>query len=475
MPGNTAFRLWTVAGILLLSYAPTNLMAAAPEVPWIDYAVPLSTQPIESSSDLIWYDDFDGDSINDIKNRYFEVWTTNNFGPVTSDAFGGSGHALRGTFQPGTESAGNIKLRIGRSPVGNKGARLTEDFTDVYWRMYVKHQRGWQGNPLKMSRATTFAKSDWSQAMFAHVWEGSGDRIKLDPASGVSDNGSGGSIATSGYNDFANMTWAGPLGVVQSPTTSPSYPIYRSDYVGQWVCIETRAKLNTPGKSDAEFTMWINGVESAKAINFTWRGTYTAYGINAIMLENWWNGGKSPQTQWRNFDNFVVSTKPIGLVSTSVNPVIRKIPFYDPDAGNTQQSWQVEIASNPNGSDVVWTATVHGSGNQITVNNSNGTFTGSRAGQSSLSGNWNFYSCRVRQQDNNNNWSSWSAWKGVFQTAAGGSNPVYRKIVVELPVDTLTPDINPAGSYVDGGTTHTFNNLSTGNAHTISITQSLNN
>lgn len=40
-------------------------------------------------------------------------------------------------------------------------------------------------------------------------------------------------------------------------------------------------------------------------------GTFREYGINAVYLENYWNEG-APQPQERDFDNFVVSTSPIG-------------------------------------------------------------------------------------------------------------------------------------------------------------------
>src|SRR5690606_16146937 len=38
---------------------------------------------------------------------------------------------------------------------------------------------------------------------------------------------------------------------------------------------------------------------------------YSAYGINALLLENYWNNG-SPRQQERYFDNLVVSTQRVG-------------------------------------------------------------------------------------------------------------------------------------------------------------------
>lgn len=42
-----------------------------------------------------------------------------------------------------------------------------------------------------------------------------------------------------------------------------------------------------------------------------WLGAYNAYGLNAIMLENYQSDG-APAANKRTFDNFVVSTQPIG-------------------------------------------------------------------------------------------------------------------------------------------------------------------
>jgi len=42
-----------------------------------------------------------------------------------------------------------------------------------------------------------------------------------------------------------------------------------------------------------------------------WVGNYSAYGINAVFIENYWNKG-APVVQERYLDNFVVSRARIG-------------------------------------------------------------------------------------------------------------------------------------------------------------------
>ena len=45
-----------------------------------------------------------------------------------------------------------------------------------------------------------------------------------------------------------------------------------------------------------------------------WVGSYAAYGINAVFIENYWNAG-SPVVQERYLDNFVVSRARIGCAA----------------------------------------------------------------------------------------------------------------------------------------------------------------
>jgi len=55
----------------------------------------------------------------------------------------------------------------------------------------------------------------------------------------------------------------------------------------------------------------INGNLEAQHTELNFLGSYQTYGINAVFLENYWNDG-SPHVEERYFDDFVVSTQPIG-------------------------------------------------------------------------------------------------------------------------------------------------------------------
>ncbi|HEX2492427.1 MAG TPA: hypothetical protein VHK24_01540 [Steroidobacter sp.] len=252
----------------------------------------------------VWCDDFESDAA--LSSSYFEVNRSNGFGVTTTTAFGGSG-ALKATYYPGVQESGNVKLGIGRSPVASK-IQVSRNFEDLYWRFYLKMDPNWVGNANKLTRATIFSSSNWAQAAISHLWEDEmdGNGLGLDPVSGVV----GGVVVTTKYNDFQNMRWLGKInGITQ---------IYAPENLNRWNCIEVHMKLNTPGASDGVSEFWVDSHLEARRADLNWRGTYTAYGINAIMLENYKNGGPT-QVQSRYFDNFVVSTARIGCL-TAVRP-----------------------------------------------------------------------------------------------------------------------------------------------------------
>ena len=260
----------------------------------------------------IFCDDFETTAPLVATGRYFEY---NNDGgdfiPLNGVGFDGS-RGMRVIYQAGEQSAGSLHLAFGRVPQGyfNKGIRNTEDFREIYYRMYLRMQPGWIGynpdpyNPgysAKLSRAFSFASStSWAQAMIAHLWTGE-YCLAVDPASGVED----GVVVTTKYNDFDNLHWLGKLAGVT--------PIFDSDHDDTWFCIEAHVKLNDPGLSNGIHEFWIDGQLEARRTGLNFVDTWTSYAINAVYLENYWNA-LSPVTQERYFDNFVVSTQPIGCI-----------------------------------------------------------------------------------------------------------------------------------------------------------------
>ena len=249
----------------------------------------------------IWCDDFDQDRLS----KYFEYNDRGGaFVRVANVGIDGSG-GMRARFSAGQSNAGDLKLAFGKTPSSYMRPvdAGTANYRDIYWRFYLRNAPDWTGGGGdKLARAIIFAGENWSEALIAHIWSGgSGNNyLVIDPASGTDEQGN---LRTTTYNDFANLRWLG--------ARASSTPIFDAAHVGDWYCIETHVRVNDPGQSNGVFELWINGKLEARATGLNWVGNYSAYGINALFLENYWNNG-APRQQERYFDNLVVSTKPIG-------------------------------------------------------------------------------------------------------------------------------------------------------------------
>lgn len=252
--------------------------------------------------DWIFCDDFEKGGALVAQDRYFEYDNNKgDFNTASGTGYQGS-MGMRAIFQTGEVEAGNLKLGFGRSPSAyfSKGIRSDSDFREVYYRMFVRLQKGWKGNPYKLSRATVMAKTDWSQAMIAHLWGDEAERLKLDP---VSCTDASGTVKCAGYNDFDNMKWLGAKAGLS--------PLFNGTYEEKWVCVETHVRLNDAGEANGIHEFWVDDKLEARREGLDFVGSYKAYGINAVFFENHWNSG-SPVLQERFFDNIVVSTRKIG-------------------------------------------------------------------------------------------------------------------------------------------------------------------
>ena len=245
----------------------------------------------------LWCDSFESDTA--INTNYFDVDRASGRMALSSDSpFDGS-YSLQMQYVPGQNDSGSLKLSLGATPVSPM--RYTnQKFDELYWRFYMKVSNNWSGQPFKTTRGIVFSASNWSEAAIGHLWQDNALGLGLDPVSGVV----GSTVVTTTYNDFAHFDW---LGEVNGP-----FQVYAPANVNKWTCVEVHMKLNTPGGSDGVLAFSVNGQQQAQASNLNFRGSYTAYGINAIMLEGYSNGAVSTQVQSRYFDNFVVSTQPIG-------------------------------------------------------------------------------------------------------------------------------------------------------------------
>ncbi len=253
----------------------------------------------------IWCDDFEEDRLS----RYFEHSSKDGLFERTSGVGYGGSSGMRARFTAARQiDAGYLHLAFGKVPAPNFRTvdAGTEIYRDIYWRVLVRYAPGWiGGGGNKMSRAQSLATPQYAQAMIAHVWSGSTlenpvDRLAIVPASGI---GFRGRLMTQGYNDFPRIEWGG--------WAWTRVPLFDRAHIGRWYCIEARARLNDPGRSNGIFELWIDDRLEARQPGLGWMGSYRDYGINVVYLENYWNDG-APQPQERYFDNFIVSTQRIG-------------------------------------------------------------------------------------------------------------------------------------------------------------------
>ena len=370
------------------------------EIPHIDFVEMSEIQNHETNETTIWYDDFS------TKKKYMD-----SRGEINADMnFGSVGGSVDMGFETGEVTGnGDRKVAFGdfagnSSPIVKKEQR----FDEIYWRIYVKHERGWEGSPSKMSRATSIVSRNWKQAMIAHVWSGADNSLTLDPARGV--DGQTDQIKTTKYNDFDNLFWLG-----NKPTSN--FKISSTEESGYWVLVESRVKLNFPGENDGLNQLWIDGRLEAERKNLNFRGSYVGHGINAVFLESYWNKG-SIKTQGRWFDNFIISTIPIGPVLCSSNPTLFKTPYLGPDILST---WEVELASDYNGNDIVFKSNGLGTEEKVTINQSSGVFVGSLDKEIALLSGEIYFS-RVRQKSSNGEWSDWSRWHQGFKVENLGAS-----------------------------------------------------
>jgi hypothetical protein len=248
----------------------------------------------------IWCDDFEEDRLG----RYFEyVNSEGRF--VRARGAGLSGSFGMSARYPATSpsAAGQLHLAFGRTPSSYFKAvdAGTANYRELYWRLYVLHPARWVGeSPDKLSRAISFAGDNWAQAMIAHVWNGGQPQLVIDPASGTDPAGT---LTTTRYNDSDHLRWLGAAAGTSN--------MFDAAHLGRWVCVESHIRLNDPDASNGLFELWVDGNSEASRTGLNWVGAFSAYGINALFIENYRNDA-SPVEQSRYLDNVVVSTRRIG-------------------------------------------------------------------------------------------------------------------------------------------------------------------
>lgn len=78
---------------------------------------------------------------------------------------------------------------------------------------------------------------------------------------------------------------------------------------GEWLCVEQRVAVNTPGEADGELTVWLNGRLYLHYEGFRWRSTAEVL-IKRVGLLVYVHEARRDNTVW--FDDVVVATGYVG-------------------------------------------------------------------------------------------------------------------------------------------------------------------
>ena len=84
---------------------------------------------------------------------------------------------------------------------------------------------------------------------------------------------------------------------------------------GQWNKIKYRLKLNDLGQNNGLFQLWINDALKCDYSNMNFRGNYSKYGWNHLMMSMHANPSH-PQSQWVSRDNIQIVRDEISIDST---------------------------------------------------------------------------------------------------------------------------------------------------------------
>ncbi|MHC4739582.1 MAG: LamG domain-containing protein [Planctomycetota bacterium] len=228
----------------------------------------------------IFCDDFETEQNLNVN---YHDYSTNGMFVSTNGAFRGT-YSLEQYYTAGQVNAGWVGRFIGDNPnLSQPGPKYDE----IYYRWYHKFAEGFVGLPPKMARSRIQLPGDWTGYAGMYQWI---------------DNGL---LCAEVHTYYPVDRWM-PIAYSTLDYSEPAN-------IGRWICIEVRLKLNSPSQSNGEIQYWADGEEVLHRTGVDICGDFDDYGINLVQLDCYWNGG-SPVAQSRFYDNFVISTGPIGTL-----------------------------------------------------------------------------------------------------------------------------------------------------------------
>lgn len=348
----------------------------APSAPVIAAATLSSPESLCERSTTILCEDFESD-----ERGGWSDYADDGF--VVRPDEGLRGHAIRQRYALGQVDSGYLGFFFGDHPKG-ADARAGEHFDEVFLRWYHRFAPDWPGEyPPKMARLRShYVSCDWCFAWAEHFWLSESGVANSDPFSRIP------SPAGAAYVD--DSRWLGRV--------ASTLDLSMRD--GEWVALEMRVRLNTPGQDDGQVTFWADGEVVLDRSGLNFRGAYDETGINVAMIDTYWNGGSPAEGLDRWYDNVVIATERVGCAEFTVS----KDPLAE------QSAWSVEIREGEVEEPVWSTGTLEGDGSRVAISETTGTFAEDASPCIRPDGD---YRVRARHA-RDGTWSAWSEWRPLF-------------------------------------------------------------
>ncbi len=407
----------------------TDTTIAIPAIPKVDRVIPLANDPIVTAPGVFFTENFE--IINDLNIKFHDTGgLSDSLMRISStDAFSGM-KAVQNTYiakkefpegaDPGESGwfwyfFGDNKLDT-NIPVADTMPR-----TRVFARWYHKFEEGFTPQdstgtlPPKMARMRCF-DTPWKANYTVLFW--------------IEDNDCFISIEQHTRAPGVSREWL--------PNYYTTFLFSNPDNIGRWIHFELEVTLGE-GHSSDRIQAWADGKLICDIDKQDLAGGYREQTLNGMSWDCYWNGG-APRAESRFYDDLVLSGQPIGPARTSLTPTVQKATFIG-EEGQKQKEWQIEVAQtkqvpmsindpgrkNPEMQYLtIWSGTVAGKTDTVTISAHHGKFAGSLKGKKQLDYN-TLYSIRLRLRTKKLQWSDWSPWHAAFATTwAPGTKPEER-------------------------------------------------
>lgn len=247
----------------------------------IDHSVVQGAPPIVEecttpSSRWVWCDDFEKDRLSSYEGKQ-DAFIQDRSGFYRSKGLvaGSSGLPV------------SLTKAVGQTPYYIFSGNTSGNFRDIYWRFYVRKTSDFQSTDQSLLSKASVLAPNGIEAASAEIAMDKENFLHLRSFSGTDQQGR--LIKTNNH--------------VYDPVKSKKAVLTS----GSWHCVEAHVQLNSAGNSNGVFELWVNGELMARQTDVNWLGSYEEFGINHISLNN-----HVPEDHAKYFDNFVVSTAPVG-------------------------------------------------------------------------------------------------------------------------------------------------------------------